>query len=116
MPAQRGATKFASGQAPISQAQGTDVAVITDPGKGTWEIWGTVRHTLVDGCRLAIGPVASPVVQFVITAGANVAQDFGPVVVDILNSTDDIIIELQTATGGSDTASATVYARRVTSI
>lgn len=112
----RGLTKFASGQAPISQAQAFDVAVIADPGKGRWEVWGTVRHTLADGCRLAVGPVAAPVVLFTITAGANVAQDFGPVVIDILNATDDIIVELQTATGGADTASATIYARRESSL
>lgn len=103
-------TKYASGSAGASQAQGVDVAIITNPGKGRWRIWGTVRHTLADGCRLAIGPDTSPTVLFTICAGANLAQDFGPIIYDIRNNTDDIIVELATATGGSDSAFATIYA------
>lgn len=105
-------TKFSSGTAPISQAVGVDVAVITDPGKGKWRIWGSVRHTLADGCRLAVGPVAGPTILFTIPSGPNADASFGPIVYDINNSTDDIIVELAVATGGADTACAVVYAQR----
>jgi hypothetical protein len=105
-------TKFSSGTAPISQAVGVDVAIITNPGKGRWRIWGSVRHTLADGCRLAIGPDTSPTVLFTIPAGPNAYAEFGPIVYDINNNTDDIIVELAVATGGADTACAVVYAQR----
>lgn len=105
-------TKFASGVVGISQAQGTDIAVITDPGRGRYKVWGTCRHTLVDGCRVLLGAT----ILFTVSSGAANAQDFGPIVIDILNNTDDIIVELGTATGGADTASATVYAQRLVAL
>lgn len=102
-------TKQASGVVPISQAIGVDAAVIQDPGPGRWKIWGHCRHTLADGLRLMIQAT-----QIAIIAGAaNTTIRFGPFVVDITNATDDIIVELNVATGGSDTASATVYAQKI---
>lgn len=97
------------GTAGNSQAQGTDVATISNPGPGRWKIWGHGRHTLADGFRLVVG--SSIIIEF--AAGANAHHEFGPIIVDILNDSDDITVELLTATGGSDTASATVYAQRL---
>ncbi len=109
--------KYGSGKAGNSQAAGVDVAVISNPGKGRWLVTGTVRHTLIDGCRLAVGDsTGTPTPLFTIPSGANASQDFGPIVVDILNSTDDIVIELDTATGASDTACAVIYAQRTSAI
>jgi hypothetical protein len=103
-------TKYASGVLGISQATGTDIAVIIDPGKGRYQVWGVVRHTLADGCRLLLG--ASIIIPF-IPAGPNLSEKFGPVVLDILNNTDDIILELAAATGGADSASGIVYAQKL---
>lgn len=102
-------TKQAFGAVGINQAVGVDAAVITDPGPGRWKIWGTCRHTLADGLRLLVGAVT--IIQ--ITNSPTTSMDFGPVVVDILNKTDDIIVELAVATGAADSASATVYAQKV---
>ena len=103
-------TKVASGILGISQAIGTDICVITDPGPGRYQVWGTVRHTLVDGCRLLVG---STTIIAVIAGGPNAVAFFGPVVVDIVTRTDDIILELAIATGGADSASGTLYAQRL---
>ncbi len=100
-------TKQAAGTVGNSQAIGTDIAVITDPGPGRYKIWGVCRHTLIDGCRLLIG--ATTIIS-IIPATANTSAPFGPVIIDILNKTDDIILELATATGVSDTATGVVYA------
>lgn len=105
-------TKFASGSAGNSQAQNVVVASIATPGKGRWKIWGTARHSLIDGCKLVVG--STTVVT--ISAGAAGAEAFGPVVYDIINTTDNIAIQLATATGASDTASATIYAQRLSSL
>jgi hypothetical protein len=110
-------TKAVFGSVGISQAIGTDVAVISDigsgGGRGWWKIWGHGRHTLADGLKLSIGPVAGPVVKFQIAAAANTTVYFGPYLVQIANDTDDIIVELAVATGGADSAAATLYAKRM---
>jgi hypothetical protein len=103
-------TLQASGTVGISQAIGTDIAVITNPGPGRWKVWGTARHTLADGCRLLIGATT---LLATISSAATEAAPFGPVVVDVLNATDDFILELSLATGGSDTASGTLYAQKL---
>lgn len=93
-----------------SQAIGTDAAIIQNPGPGKFKIWGHCRHTQADGMRLVVG--AATIVE-ISQEAARVAQ-FGPVVVDILNATDDIIVELEKATGVGEAASATVYAQKIT--
>lgn len=103
-------TLCSSGVLGASQAQGVDIAVITNPGAGRYLIWGTVRHSLVDGCRLYAG--ATPLIPN-IAAGAGSAVGFGPVIIDIVNNTTSIILELATATGGSDSASGTLYAQKL---
>jgi len=101
-------TKYASGSAGNSVAANTVVASIATPGKGRWKVWGTVRHTLIDGCKLLVGSTT----VLTVTNAASGSESFGPVIVDILNSTDSISIQLATATGASDTASANLYAQR----
>ncbi len=101
-------TKYASGAAGNNQAQNTAVATIATPGKGRWKIWGTVRHTLADGCKILVGPST----LFTISSAAAGAESFGPIIVDITNNTDNIVVQLATATGAADTASALIYAQK----
>jgi hypothetical protein len=102
-------TFVASGVLGISQAVGTDICVITDPGTGRYRVWGTVRHTVVDGCRLLLNAV----VICTIPNSATGVTDFGPIIMDLPNRTDDIILELAVATGGADTASGILYAQEL---
>lgn len=98
------------GSAGNNQGQGTDVCVITAPPAGRYKVWGHCRHTLADGFRLLKG--STTIIE--ISSGANAAQNFGPVVIDLLTgNTDNLILELFTATGASDTASGTLYAQRI---
>jgi len=101
-------SKYNSGAAGNNVAANTVVATIATPGKGRWKVWGTVRHTLVDGCKLLVGSTT----LMTITNAANGSESFGPIIVDILNNTDNIVIQLATATGAADTASANLYAQR----
>lgn len=103
-------TKYISGAAGNNIAANTAVATITAPGKGKWKIWGTVRHSLIDGCKLLVGSTT----LITITNAAAGSESFGPIVYDINNATDNIVIQLATATGASDTASANLYAQRTT--
>ncbi|SRR5258708_37688845 len=105
-------TKFASGVVGNNIAQFTPIATITTPGRGRYKIWGTCRHSLVDGCKILVGSFT----LVTVASGASSAQDFGPVVFDITNNTDSIIAQLGTATGAADTASATIYAQRLVSL
>lgn len=107
---QKSLTKVSSGTLGNNQAQFSTVASIVAPGKGRYEIWGNCRHTLIDGCKLFIG--ATTIIAN-ISAAAGQAAPFGPIVYDVTNSTHDIIIQLATATGAADTASATIYAQRL---
>lgn len=98
-----------SGVVGNNQAADTAVAIINAPGPGRYKIWGTGRHSLVDGLKLT-----SPTVPAVIlSGGAGDTINFGPIVFDITNNTSGIIVALNTATGAADTASATVYAQRL---
>jgi hypothetical protein len=96
-----------------NQAIGVFVASITDPGKGRWRIWGSVRHTLPDSIRLRVG--ATNIIPR-IPQPANDLCSFGPVTVDILTTTDDIILDLAVATGAADVAAGIIYAQRATPI
>lgn len=107
---QESITKVASGTVAINQASGTDIAVITDPGPGRYKVWGTCRHTLADGCRLLL---AATTIIANIPSQATAVASYGPVVLDVVNRTDDIILELATATGAADTASGVIYAQRL---
>jgi hypothetical protein len=102
-------TFVASGVLGFSQAAGVDICSIVDPGTGRYRVWGSVRHSLVDGCRLLLN--ASIICT--IPNAPNGVTDFGPIVMDLPNRTDDIILELATATGGADTAAGILYAQEL---
>lgn len=103
-------TLIASGSAPINTVVSTLVALINAPGPGRYRIWGTCRHSLADGLKLT-SPMLTPLV---ISGGAGDTINIGPIIIDITNNTSGINIALNVATGASDTASATLYAERIT--
>ncbi len=106
---------FGSGGAGNNLGAGTDIVNIV-PGKGFWAVRGTVRHSLADGVSFAQGPTASITVLFRIPNLAGACQDFGPVYLEMLNSTDSFALELGVATGASDTAFGLLIAERVYSL
>lgn len=69
---------------------------------GRWKLWGAVRHTLIDGLKL-VTPVA-----VILTSAANDTAIWGPIVVDV-PAAANAVIQLNTATGASDTASANIF-------
>lgn len=103
-------TKIASAVLGNNQIVGTLLTFITDPGKGHWRIWGSVRHSLADGCLLRID--ATGLIARIPNA-PNGLTNFGPIVVDIFLATSDIAIDLAVATGAADTASAVIYAQKL---
>lgn len=105
MPAQR-LTRYAYGAAGNSQPIGANLAVLSTPGPGRYKVWGSVRHSLADGVRLVLGSTT----LMIITNSAGATTDFGPIILDITNRTDDLFIELELATGAGDTASGNIYA------
>lgn len=90
-----------------SQAQNTVVANIAAPGPGRYKIWGHSRHSLVDGNK-----ISSPI-TLILAGGPNDTVVFGPFVVDITSAATTITVQLNTATGASDTAAATIYAQKI---
>lgn len=91
-------------------AVNTNICSITDPGPGRWKITGSVRHTLEDGCKLIVG---AALILFRIPQTAAQTVLFGPIVIDITNATDDIILQLGVATGATDTAAGVIYAQKI---
>lgn len=111
-------TKAVFGSVGASQAQGVNVAVLSNVGaaggRGWWKIWGHGYHTLANGLRLTVGDSAgTPTEKFQIAAPAGSIVYFGPYLVQISTDTDDILVELAVATGGADAAAATLYAKRM---
>jgi hypothetical protein len=102
----RTATLQASGVIGNSIAANTTVVTIPTPGTGKFKIWGVVRHTLVDGVKMT-----SPVAMVLPSAPATAAT-YGPIIVDLSVNTA-ITLALNTATGASDTASASIFAQRM---
>ena len=102
-------TLIGSGVAGNNVAGNTLVALINAPGPGRYRIWGTARHTLADGLKFT-----SPI-PLVIPGGPNDTVNFGPFVVDIILTTTGINLNLNVATGASDTACAIVYAEKINS-
>jgi hypothetical protein len=102
--------RVGSGVLPINTLVNTTICQIQDPGKGRYTISGVVRHTLEDGCKLIVG-AALIIARIPQTAAQTVA--FGPVIIDVLLDTDDIIIQLAVATGAAETASAAIYAQKL---
>lgn len=101
----------ANGIAGNNIAVSTNVCSIQNVGPGRWKIWGRGRHTLEDGLKLIVG--ATPIYTR-IPQGPNATTDFGPFMIDILNATDDIVLQLAVATGAADTASGILYAQSLT--
>lgn len=98
-------TSSAYGTQGNSQAQNAVVATLAlTPGR--WRLWGMGRHTVADGLKI-VTPVA-----LVLCSGPNDTAAFGPIVVDIA-ATANFVIQLNVATGASDTASATIYAENI---
>jgi hypothetical protein len=93
-----------------SVAVNSIVCQIVDPGVGRYQISGSARHTLEDGCKLIIG--AANVLPR-IPQGPNNVGEFGPIIFDIIASSTDIQIQLATATGATETASGYLVARRL---
>lgn len=99
-------TLFIAGVVGNSQAQNTQVATLALSSPGRYRIWGTGRHTLADGLKI-VAPIS-----LVIAGGPNDTISFGPIVVDI-NAASAFTVQLNTATGASDTAGVTLYAEKI---
>lgn len=95
---------IASGVLGNSIAVNTAVASFVNTIPGRYRLWGHCRHTLVDGIKITGVPGGS----IILAGGPNDTIQFGPVVFDLSTATT-INIALNTATGASDTASATAY-------
>lgn len=98
------------GAVPISQAAGTLVVSITPLTAGRYKIWGSCRHTLADGIRL----VATGSSNMIISQTANQNVNFGPIVLDMNTGANTVLLELQVATGGADTASGNLFVQKLT--
>jgi hypothetical protein len=68
------------------------------------------RHTLEDGLKLIVG--AALVIARIPQTATQTVQ-FGPLMVDVLLATDNIILQLAVATGVSDTASGALYVQKL---
>lgn len=97
-------TLIGQGSAGNNVVANTLVAAIVIPTPGRYRVWGHCRHSLADGLKLS-----SPT-SVILAGGAGDTVAFGPMVFDITNTAIGIGISLNTATGASDTASATIYA------
>lgn len=100
-------TLFAYGTAGNNQAQNTSVASLALVIPGRFRIWGMARHTLADGVKIT-SPIA-----LVLTSGPNDTAAFGPIVVDVSAAGAFFTLQLNVATGASDTASATIFAESI---
>lgn len=98
---------FASNSLGNNIAVNTLLTLINAPGPGRYRVWGTFRHTLLDGVKLT-SPVA-----ITFPGTPNESTPFGPFVVDITNTTSGINLALAVATGAADTASAVLYAEKI---
>jgi len=75
---------------------------------GRWRVWGMIRHTLADGLKVTAPAAAATI----LCSGPNDTAAIGPFVVDMA-AAGSFIIQLNTATGAADTASALVYAESI---
>jgi hypothetical protein len=100
-------TLQAFGNAGNNIAANTVVATLALPAPGTYKIWGMARHGLIDGLKL-VTPVA-----LILCSAANDTASFGPLIVSVSTIPTSIVIQLNTATGAAETASAVVFAQRM---
>jgi len=101
------ATLIGFGSLGNNQAANTLVTLINAPGPGMYKVWGHARHTLADGFKLT-SPIA-----ITFPSSPNVSSDFGPFIVSITNTTAGINLVLNAATGAADTATAVIYAEKL---
>jgi hypothetical protein len=94
------------GSAPINTVVNTVVATLAITAPGTYKVWGVLRHTLIDGLKLS-----APIAQQLCSA-ANDTAAFGPIVFSF-TAAGSITIQLATATGAADTASAFIVAQKM---
>lgn len=99
-------TTFIFGALGNSQAQNAVVANIALPGGGRYRIWGMGRHSIADGLKI-VAPIA-----MILCSGPNDTAAFGPFVVDV-NAQANLTVQLNVATGASDTASCNIYAEKI---
>lgn len=98
-------TLFAAGSQGNSVAVNTQVATIPlTPGR--WRLWGSTRHTLADGLK-----IVSPV-SLVLAAGPNDTAVLNQIIVDVPTASA-FTVQLNVATGASDTAAATIFAEKI---
>ena len=92
-----------------NQAAAVAVTNIGSLGPGRYRVSGTVRHTLADGVRLIMTGASN----LRLVNGANQSQDFGPIIVEFTGPSNNILLELDQATGAADTASANLYVQKI---
>jgi hypothetical protein len=98
----------ANGSAGINTVVNTPVVTLALPTAGVYKVWGMVRHTLIDGLKIT-SPASAAIG---LTSAANDTATFGPMFV-MTPTPGNFVIQLATATGAADTASATVFAQRL---
>jgi hypothetical protein len=96
------------GSAPINTVINTVVATLPITVPGTYKVWGVIRHTLIDGLKI----VAPTALAMQLTSAANDTAAFGPMVASFPTA-GAVTIQLATATGAADTASAFIVAQRM---
>lgn len=100
-------TSWASGVLGNTQAQNTPIATISNLIPGRYRLWGNVRHSLADGVK-----ITGPTPAIVLAGGPGDTVSVGPVVFD-LTAVTSVAAVLNTATGASDTAGATIYVEKI---
>lgn len=107
-------THQAFGVLGANQNAGTLLAEITGLKAGRYKIWGTVTHTVAGGVRLVVVNHANFVIANASDSATNFAtQPFGTIVMDILNPTNILRLELEQPTGAQGTASGNLYAQKI---
>lgn len=104
-----GLTIQAFGAAEAEDPADTVVCTLSNPGAGRWRVWVVGKHAVVDGLKLLVG--STEIVRFSMSDYETV--NFGPIVVDILNNTDDIILALAAALPVDTVASGNLFAQRI---
>lgn len=102
-------TTVSSGVVGNSQGANTTVTFQSFP-PGRYRIWGHCRHSLVDGIKFSS---PSGLNGIILSDGPNAVVNFGPIVVDLVAASTNVSLVLNTATGASDTASATLYVESI---
>lgn len=89
-------------------AANTTIASFVSTPPGRYRMWGSGRHSLADGFKI-VGIAGGP---YVIPGGAGDTIVMNDFVFD-LTATTTINVQLNTATGASDTASALFFLEKI---